>query len=72
MLQTNFPDTSSGQQNAAFSYLVLRLTYTQGLIPELGRCFPDCFLYEAVCGRLRLLGLFLLDNFASETEKKTQ
>ena len=29
----------SRKQNAAFSYIVLRLTYTRGLILELGRCF---------------------------------
>ena len=38
--RTNFPYASSGQQNAAFSYIVLCLTYIRGLILELSRSFP--------------------------------
>ena len=38
---TNFPNCASfGQQNATFSYIVLRLTYIRGLILELSRNFP--------------------------------
>ena len=32
---------SSGEQNAAFSYIILRLTYIRGLI-LIGRGSPDC------------------------------
>ena len=38
--RTNFPYASFSYQNAAFSYIILRLTYIRGLILELGRKFP--------------------------------
>ena len=38
--RTNFPYASSGLQIAAFSYIILSLTYIRGLILELDRDFP--------------------------------
>ena len=37
--RTNFPYSSSSYQNAAFTYIVLPLTYIRGLILELGLDF---------------------------------
>ena len=38
--RANFPYASSGQQNAAFPYIELRLTYIWGLILESSPSFP--------------------------------
>ena len=35
-----------GQTNAAFSYIILRLTYILGLILEFGRDFPIEHVYH--------------------------
>ena len=46
---TNFPNCASfGQQNAAFSNIVLRLTDIRGLILKLSRNFPIEFADVAV------------------------